>query len=223
VYNPTFRGWFAGLPGEVGFGFVELGAGFQISRAANSQEEPLSQKARTRLVAALASALASAACAGSAPSDDPTTTPDGGMAVMVGPCNDLENDAPQTHPSCTCTGCPTSGTAAMKDGTYTLKTMVNYTTDCQTLAATTNIRGKLRVTGNTLDLIMEQPSSAAGDTFIERMRYTYQLSNGVLTVQWVCPPADGGLASQVIGYNSDGKSLHFATLPGTQGDTLFGP
>jgi hypothetical protein len=173
----------------------------------------------------LACALASAACAGSGPAGegDPTATPDAGMAVMVGPCNDLENDAPTVHPSCTCTGCPTSGTATPKDGTYTLKTMVNYTDSCQTLATTTNIRGKLRVTGNTMDVIMEQPSSAAGDTFVEKMRYTYQLANGVFTVTWVCPPADGGLIQQVIGYNSDGKSLHFATLPGTQGDTLFGP
>ena len=64
---------------------------------------------------------------------------------------------------------------------------------------------------------------ALGETVVTRMRYMFQLAGGVLQMQWTCPPSDGGVASQVVTYASDGRSMRFAILPGTHGDTVFTP
>jgi hypothetical protein len=165
--------------------------------------------------------LTVAACAGR--QDDggePTLTPDSGLAVSEGPCNTLTNDAPVIHTACSCTGCLQTGTAAIPNGTYVMKMLVNYTQDCPMLAAE-NIRGKMVVNGNVMDVVIEQPGVVVGDTEVARMRYTYTLASGIMTLDWTCPPSDGGLTSEVINYYSDGKTFRFQSLPGTHGDTIF--
>jgi hypothetical protein len=151
----------------------------------------------------------------------PNMQNEGGAPVVVDSCNDLEMDAPTIYASCsTCVGCPTTGAPAITEGTYNLTKLVLYLADCNRLT-TTPLAGKMRVRGNVMDVVIKQPASAIGDTVIDRMQYTYTLNGSFLSVHWNCPDVNSGLPLQGVNYNSDGRSLHFAILPGTRGDTVF--
>jgi hypothetical protein len=180
----------------------------------------LKSRSAPAAVAALVSVLG-AACAGRVGAPDDTTMPDGGAVVLV-PCNDLTNDAPTIHPTCegTCSGCPQSGTPAIPDGMYALKNYVSFGQDCS-LLTTSDVRAKLRIAGGTMNLVIQEPAGAAGDTVTERMTYMFQLSGGLLNLQQTCPSSDAGVTNQVVSYASDGKAYHFTFLPGTNGDTVF--
>lgn len=172
------------------------------------------------LAAGLAAGCAGTEVAGASDDGAVTGGPDGGLPV-VDLCTDMINDAPVTHPSCaeSC-GCAVRGTTPLVNGTYVLTDLVNYTQDCTALSEG-EVKGKLRVMGNVMEVIMQQPAGAIGDTITSRMRYTFQLSGGTMNVQWTCPPSDGGVPSQAITYASDGRSVHFTILPGTHGDSVF--
>jgi hypothetical protein len=177
------------------------------------------------VAAAALFSLVAIGCAGdeTVPSIDSTAIKaDGGDADAVASCNDLANTAPITHPTCnnSCPGCPTTGTPALKDGTYALRNLVLYSVDCASLT-TANVRGRLRVAGNVMDLVIAQPGAAIGDIETTRMQYTFTFSNGALSLQWTCAPAGGPAASQGVNYSSDGKLFRFSILPGTHGDTVF--
>jgi hypothetical protein len=151
----------------------------------------------------------------------PGTQIDAGASVTVAPCNDLVIDGPTIFASCsTCVGCPTSGAPAIAEGTYDLSKLVLYLADCNLLTSTP-LAGKMRVRGNVMDIAIKQPGSAIGDTVVDRMQYTYTLNGTFLSVHWSCPDANSTLPLQGVNYNSDGRSLHFAILPGTRGDTVF--
>jgi hypothetical protein len=175
----------------------------------------------------LAACAVAGACAGTG---DPiigggggeTGTPDSGMTVMVDPpCNDLANTAAPIHISCgTCTNCPESGSPAVTDGTYGMTTLVLYTSDCERLT-TASFAGTMQVRGSVIDLVIQQPGSAIGDTVTSRFRYQYTLSGSNMSVLWTCGGTQENPTTQGVNYFSDGKALRFSIMPGTRGDTVF--
>src|SRR5262245_12097931 len=144
---------------------------------------------------------------------------------MAAECNEITNDAPIIHPRCigSCDGCPRSGTTPLANGTYALTDLLMYSVDCDSLT-TTNVRGKMQVSGTVMNLVIQQPAAGVGDTVMGRMQYTFTLSGATMNVQWVCPSMDGGTpATTGVNYVADGRKFHFSILPGVQGDAIFAP